>query len=320
VKNFFLLLTLILASLVCALLFYRDQASAFSKEQMSEHDRGKPCIYYYRIPDDDNSPLPDHGCLFESQETAYELSPEINVLISEIIKRDFPDYSRTKAWALSEYQGVVGNFAPIQWVPLVNAVWICDDPEVQPLTTESSALALCSVKPSLQGFGYDAALSIYEIKKKKSGMVDVPMYHEVAVASRQEESSFLIGGGFSVFGGRLVAVVHRHSLKAKRLIKTQTKILVHSDRIFKPFFEFDSFFYPVASQACDGSDRIECQATTIRLDMEPEPLTTGSTVFLDAYIGLDAFNTQPQKKIPFIFDAESWTLKRKFPRKPDESF
>ena len=78
-------LMLIISSLI-AIGAYRFKPKTINDDLIPlGFSQGATCVYYESVADDEGSNLPDNSGLFEGGEIGYDLDPEVDTFISQLI-------------------------------------------------------------------------------------------------------------------------------------------------------------------------------------------------------------------------------------------
>jgi hypothetical protein len=247
--------------------------------------------------------------------------PDINKFVSKMVARDFFGYQFSPAWENIEYNKPWAELEGVQWEPLLKVVWLCGLPVKQYATVSTRLLALCSATPNAAGTGYDAAVKIYELHSGTFGVLGRRIHEASASAQGAGVKSILFSVQFRMYSGQLYAKLTTHHMRKKNEVKATTEVFAYIDKRLKSVFEFQSLWADPDKPLCHRPDGSPCPFVHRFFDLTFLDLINGGTVYAFETWFSEGSDMEPNDEgIPFIFDAKNWTLKRKFPRKPDEAF
>ena len=283
-------------------------------------DSAQPCIQKTVPETNQLQATPHPNCVQGSFEATLLNEPGLNEFISSLVVRDFPGYQLSSSWLIFGQGYPWINTKNLQWVPLIKAVWICNFPVAQYITTSTRLLALCSATPNSDRTGYDGAVKIYEFGESAFGVVGRLLYEEPVSMKEERGVSTLFSVEFRMYDGLVSSELTKHHFRHGRDEKASTKVLVQKDKKLVPLFEFERFVADIGSPLCSATKNPECPVFERFFDLGSLDLINGGIVYAYEAWYSEESDGQPDEGIPYIFDAKKWTLKRQFPEKTDEHF
>jgi hypothetical protein len=247
--------------------------------------------------------------------------PDINKFVSRVVARDFFGYQFSPAWEPIGHNKPGVDFEGVEWESFSKVVWLCGLPVKQYATVSTRLLALCSATPNAAGTGYDATVKIYELRPSIFGVLGRWIHEASASAQGIDVTSVLFSVEFRMDSGQLSAELVKHHLKLENEVKADTEVFVYKDKKLKYVFEFQSLWADPDKPLCHRPDGSPCPFVRRFFDLTFLDLINGGTIYAFETWFSEGSDMEPNDEgIPFVFDAKNWTLKRKFPRKPDEAF
>ena len=284
-------------------------------------DSSNTCTYLKTTAIPDRSESSDFDCLLGKSDAYARHESDIQAFVLDRVARDFPGHKFALRWDLEDEIDPLLEAYPMRWPQGFDGVWICSNPVLHPLTTTTYTLALCSVENKWGASGFQGSVKIYEVRPSIFGMLGRRIYEKNANPEAGFSTGAVLEVSFGFFNAHVSAIEKEHHLKGDAKVKVQARVMAYRNGVFEPFFEFDSFAFAGPPRDCETSPHAGCKANARAFQFLTNPLTNGDliTVFEGEAPGIFE-DWDYAKEIPFVFDAKNWTLKRKFPLKPGDTF
>ena len=289
-------------------------------------DQGESCNYGYGSSDSDISLPNKETCTILQKPSTISQSSDVDSadivsLVNQLVQQDFPEFvHRPKGMLRFDANGPSYKIKAAEVGQMAKEVWLCNDPAMQPLTTKTRVLALCAFVPTVVDSGYGSVIHIYEFRQGLFGVFSRRLLREVAYSNSERDLSVLFSLSFGVLNQKLLATIEKHQIHEDRQVKKYSSLWVYGDKAFRLLLDFESFSDEAGTGTCRGGALNQAGAVYRWLPSNPDFIKDGASLFFSEARGDDANVGIPLKQIPFIFDAKNWTLNRKFPRKPGETF
>ena len=312
-------LTVLLILLVVTIGFCASNYASVKEKVIETYlGQGDPCVYYDTFPEE-GDPLPENFCYVWSRNYSNDVTPVSDSFVDKIIERDFSGYRRVSeviySWRGYDAEAHIKNAGGGQ---MKKEVWLCSGSSTPSLSNKTGLLALCAFRPNEVGAGYGSIIQLYAFRESPLGVVSRRLYREVADSLDDDPVNVVFSVDFSAFNYALVTNVRKHLIRNDRQVKEYSSLFTYRNRTFEPLLAFESFSESVGSEECKYSVFHSPLKVTRMFVGEACFVEDGSTLFLYETRTQSLGGEPTHKAIPFVFDSKNWSLKRKFPRQPED--